>query len=122
MTAVLTFAIIAAFGWAAFNYFSVSSALKESMPPEWRGTITERFAIESFALNPSTPPPIQTDYMASLVGGCLAVLFLTLLVFSVGETKGGWLFLAILALCVASTVKSAMKYWKNRKRAAIARE
>jgi len=122
MTAVLTFAIIAAFGWIAFNYFSVSSALKESMPPEWRDSITERFAIDSFALNPSTPLPIQADYIASLVGGCLAVLFTTLLVFSVGETVGGWFFLAIFAVCVASTVKSAVKYWKNRKRAAIGRE
>ncbi len=60
--------------------------------------------------------------MASLVGGCLAGFFITLLVFSVGETKGGWLFLAILVVCVASTVKSAMKYWKNCNRAAFGRE
>jgi hypothetical protein len=122
MTAVLTFAIIAAFGWTAFNYYSVSSALKESMPPGWRDSITERFAIDSFALNPSTPLPIQADYIASLVGGCLTVLFTALLVFSVGETTGGWLFLAILVVCVASTAKSAMTYWKNRTRAKIARE
>ena len=92
------------------------------MPPEWRDSITARFALDHIALNPSTPLPIQADYIASLVGGCLAILFTALLVFSVGETKGGWLFVAILAVCLASTVKSAKTYLSNRKRAAIARE
>ena len=57
------------------------------MPAEWRDLITARFALDHIALNPSTPLPVQADYMASLVGGCLAGFFITLLVFSVGETK-----------------------------------
>lgn len=122
MTVILVLAIFAALGWTAFKYLSVSSALNESMPPEWRDSITARFARGHIALNPSTPLPIQTDYIVSLVGGCLAGLFITLLVFSVGETTAGWFFLAIFALCVASTAKSAMTYWKNRSRAAIVRK
>jgi hypothetical protein len=122
MTLVLSFAILAAFGWSAFKYFSAFSALEDSFPPEWRDSITARFALASVALNPSTPLPIQADYVASLAGGCLAVLFITLLAFSVGETRGGWLFFAIFAVCVASTIKSAMKYFRNRKHGVAARE
>jgi hypothetical protein len=122
MSLVLTFAIIATLGWSAFKYFSVFSALEGSFPPEWRDTVTAPFALDRIALDPSTPLRIQADYMTYLVGGCLAVLFITLLVFSVGETRGGCLFLAISAICMASTIKSAVTYWKNRKHAAIARK
>lgn len=78
-----------------------------------------RFAIDQFALSPSTPLAVQADYVASQLGACLAAFFLWLLAFLVGQTIERWFFLAILLVFVASTVKSARLYWKNRKRSMI---
>lgn len=118
MTIVLVFATFAALIWPAYKYYSVYSALVDSFPPELRGS-TARYALPQFALRSSTPLELQADYVASQIGGCLALFFLSLLVFSVGQMVGGWLFLAIFLSAAASTIKPARTYWQNRQRAAI---
>ena len=62
-------------------------ALVDSFPPEWRNTSIERFAIDQFALSPSTPLAVQAGYVAPQFGGCLAAFVSWLLSAKAGEGK-----------------------------------
>ena len=115
MIVVLAFASFAALLWAGFKYYAVYFALVDSFPPEWRNTSTERFAIDQFALSPSTPLAVQADYVESQFAGCLGVFVLWLLLFFVDQTNKHWLVLAGFVVVAASTIRSARLYWKNRK-------
>lgn len=119
MTTVFAFAIFAALIWSGFKYYAVYVALVDTFPPEWRDSLTARFALSQAALSPSTPLVVQADYVASEIGGCLVTFLLSLLLFSVGEARGGWLLAAIFLLIIASTIRSARKYWENRRRQSV---
>jgi hypothetical protein len=118
MTIVLVFATFAALIWSAYKYYSVYSALVDSFPPELRGS-TARYALPQFALRSSTPLELQADYVASQIGGCLALFFLSLPVFSVGQNGRRLALSSDFPKCRCVHNQSARTYWQNRQRAAI---
>ena len=119
---MFAFAAFASLFWAGYKYESVRSELVDSFPPEFQDEVASRFALRHYALRPSTPLRLQADYVASLIGGCLMGFFLLLLVLSAGDARASWVFLAVLLIGIASTVKPVRTYLKNRSRAMTGHE
>jgi hypothetical protein len=91
----------------------VYNALIDTFPPELKDDLTAKFALHGMALRRSTPLPIQRKYVGSLAAGAVFGLALSLMVFSFGETKGGWLLFGAFLICIVSVIKSWWTYKKN---------
>jgi hypothetical protein len=116
MAAVFGSICALAFVWAAVKYQIVYHAVINSLPPQFQGGEISRYAFPEYVRRPSTPLELQTEYMKSLAGGCLAMPCFSLSCFIGGQPVGGWLaFVASLAIS-ASTFKAWRTYKENRDR------
>jgi hypothetical protein len=96
MAAIFLLLTVATFFWAAVKYFQATSELADLMPPELRDS---PYALPEVAARPSTPLALQASYVESQIAGCVAIFFLSLLVFSLDdEAVHGWVFVAIFLL------------------------
>jgi hypothetical protein len=84
-----------------------------SYPPEFREGLPEKFVLWGMGLDPLTPLPVQANYLNSIWGGTVAMLFFSLTLFSLGETFGGWLGSGVFLIGVIVTIRSWMTYKKN---------
>lgn len=96
------------------KYQIVYHALIDSLPPQ----LPSGFAFPVYALNPSTPLPLQAEYVKSLWGGCVAFLCVSLCFFSLQELVVGCVFLAVFFASVVSAFKSWKTYKENCNQAA----
>jgi hypothetical protein len=92
-------------------------ALIDSLPPQFQGYDESRYAVDVYALEPSTPLPLQADYMKSLWGGCAAFLCVAFSFFAAGNLPFGGFVLICFVFAVASTFRSWRKYRENCERA-----
>ena len=112
--------------YSLVKYWPIRRYLIATRPQYVRGNWVVRFfSFNARALEPSTPLPLQADYMKSLWAGCVALLFMTLSSFAGGDLfSGGFinvlLDVVVLVLCVwelVATIKSWRKYRENCDRA-----
>jgi hypothetical protein len=88
-------------------------ALIDSLPPQFQGYDESRYAMDVYALEPSTPLPLQVDYMKSLWGGCAALLCGALCFFAAGNLPFSGFVLIGFVFGLVSTIKSWRKYREN---------
>ena len=113
MTAV--FAVVAGIAaiFAAVKSEITLRALVDSLPPQFQGYQESRFALNAYALEPSTPLPLQADYMKSLWAGCAAMLCVALSFFAAGNLPFGGFVLIGFVFALVSTFRSWRKYREN---------
>jgi len=99
--------------WTVVKYQIVYCALKDSLPPQ----LPARFAFPVYVLSPSTPLPLQAEYVKSLWGGCVAFLCVSLCFFSLGELAVGCVSLVVFAASVVSAFRAWKTYTENCNRA-----
>jgi hypothetical protein len=104
--------------WSAVKYYMTYLAVLDSLPPQFQNPLMSRYAFPEYALRPSTPLELQTEYMKSLAGGCVAMPCFSLSCFIGGQPAGGWLALAGSLAIFVGTVKSWMTYRTNCNRPA----
>jgi hypothetical protein len=102
--------------WAAFHNHLVHRALIDSFPAELKGDITAKFALHTIALSPSTPLPLQANYMKTMAAGCVAMFCFSMSLFCAGKVEG-WLVLGGFLLIVFSTIEAWKSYKQNCNRA-----
>lgn len=79
--------------WSVVKYLIVYRALVDSIPPQ----LCPRYAVPVYALSPSTPLPLQAEYVKSAWGGCVAFLCVSLCFFSLQELAVACVSLIVLA-------------------------
>jgi len=75
--------------FSAVKFEITRRALIDSLPSQFQGHIESRCALSVYALERSTPLPLQTEYMKSLWGGCAAFLCVAFSFFCGGQ-PGIW--------------------------------
>ena len=85
----------------------------DSFAPQFQDDLTSRYAFPVHALSPSTPLPLQAEYMKVLHSGCVSVLCISLGLFCLGNVVLGCFFLLGFALAAFSTFKSWKTYRAN---------
>ena len=99
--------------WSAFKYLIVYRALVDSIPPQ----LSARYAVPVYALSPSTPLPLQAEYVKSAWGGCVAFLCVSLCFFSLQELAVGCVSLVVFGVSAISAIRSWKTYKENCNRA-----
>ncbi len=92
-------------------------ALIDSLPPQFQGYDESRYAVDVYALEPSTPLLLQADHMKSLWSGCAALLCAAFSFFAAGNLPFGGFVLVGFAFALVSTIRSWRKYRENCERA-----
>lgn len=103
--------------WSIVKYQVVYSSLVESFPPQFQDPLASRYAFPVLALSPSTPLPLQADYVKSQMGFCVLFLCISLSFFSFHQMSIGFLCLVFFVINVVTTVKSWKTYKENCSRA-----
>jgi hypothetical protein len=99
--------------WTGIKYQIIYNSVIDSFPPQFQGDLTSRYAFTVLVLSPSTPLPLQAEYVKASWGGCVAGLSISLCFFSVREPILGCLFLVIFIAAVVSTLRSRKTYKEN---------
>ena len=102
---------VIAFSWSLWKYGRVVDGLDYF--PQYEDRFRSRLAVPEFALSPSTPLSLQLEYVQSLMGGCIFIFCMSLICFLYENPVGGWLFIGIVLIAVASTLKYWTKYQAN---------
>ncbi|WJR76478.1 hypothetical protein [Bradyrhizobium sp. NP1] len=114
----LFFAVgVIAFIWSAVKSQIVYYSVRDSFPPQFQDDLNARYAFSVYALMPSTPLPLQAEYMKSLWGFCVSFLCFSLGCFSMQNVVLGCFLLIGFILVVFSTFKSWRTYKENCNRA-----
>jgi hypothetical protein len=109
MVALFVVGAAMAFIWSAAKYQMVYVAVIDSLPPQ----VPSRYAFPAYALSPSTPLPLQAEYVKSLWGGSVAFLCVSLCFFSLQEIGAGCAAFAVFCWHVAYSVKARKNYMEN---------
>jgi len=99
--------------WSAIKYQRVYFAMIDLLPPQFQGGDISRYAVPEYALRPSTPLELQTEYMECLACGCVAMPCFSLACFLGGQPAGGLLALAGSIAIVVSTIRAWKAYKEN---------
>jgi hypothetical protein len=102
--------------WSIYKYQTTYAALLGSLPPQFQDGSNSRFAFPEWVLRPSTPLPLQSDYVKSQAGFCLVTLGIAMLCLLSGKTEIGAMVLAMLAAFSALTIKSWKLFRANKTR------
>jgi drug/metabolite transporter (DMT)-like permease len=98
-----------AFIWAAAKYQMVYRSVIDSLPPQ----LSSRYAFPVYALSPSTPLPLQAEYVNSLWGGSVGFLCVSLCFFSLQEIGAGLAAFAVFCWSVVYALKARKNYREN---------
>ena len=121
--AALFFAVGAIAGiWSAVRFQILYRQLVDSSPPQFQDQLTSRYAFSVYALDPSTPLPLQAEYMKCQYAGCGCVLAISLGLFSLGNIPVGCLVLLGFLLGVFWTFRPWKTCEENRRRKAGGQE
>jgi hypothetical protein len=99
--------------WSAVRYQIVYRSLIDSFPPQFQDDLTSRYAFPVLALSPSTPLPLQAEYVKASWGACVGLLCIAMCFFSIGELIVGCVGLVIFFAAVFSTINSWKTYREN---------
>ena len=103
--------------WSAVRSQVVYRSIVDSFPPQFQDDYTSRYAFSVYALAPSTPLPLQAEYMKALWAGCACMLCVALGCFALPNVVWGCFILAGFFWAVFSTFKSWKTYRENCNRA-----
>ena len=98
-----------AFIWGGAKYQMVYGSVIDSLPPQ----LPSRYAFPAYALSPSTPLPLQAEYVKSLWGMSVGFLCVSLSFFSLQEIGAGCAAFAVFCWSVVYSVKARKKYMEN---------
>jgi hypothetical protein len=87
--------------------------LVDSFPSQFQDDPTSRYAFPVLALQPSTPLPLQAEYVKASWGGCVAVLCVSLCFFSIQEPIVGCVVLVVFFASVFLAIKGWRTYQEN---------
>ncbi|MDH2348489.1 hypothetical protein QCM77_41455 [Bradyrhizobium sp. SSUT18] len=113
MAAVFGVLCAVAMIWAAVKYFAIRSALLDKLPLQFRDELSSRYAIPIYALEPSTPLPLQADYVTLMAVGSVAMICFALACLLAGQMAGALLAGLGSVAVIASTIKSWWTYRDN---------
>ncbi len=118
MPAVFGVLAAIAFIWAAVKDQIVYKSMVDTLPPQFQDDeLALRYAFHEYALHPSTPLPLQAEYVNSLRGGCAGSLCASIAVFSAQNVVLGCLSLIAFVWGVIHTIRSWRTYRENCARA-----
>jgi hypothetical protein len=117
MTQLFAVVGIVAFCWAIFKGGSAQAAIVDFLPPELRDGLTPRFAASEYAFRPSTPLPLQVDFLHAAWGICVATLFGSLAFFSVPDVVPGCIALFLFLVGLVDATRSQKAYRESCRRA-----
>lgn len=109
MAAVFVIGAAIAFIWTAAKYQMVYRSVIDSLPPQ----LSSRYAFPIYALSPSTPLPLQAEYVKSLWGGSVGFLCVSLCFFSLHELGAGFAAFAVFSWSVVYALKARRNYREN---------
>lgn len=110
---ILVLATAVAVLWSIFKYQTAYVALIDSLPPQFQDGLSSKFAFPEYVLSPSTPLPLQAEYVKSQIGFCFATLGVSLLCFLFEKTLVGLIILVVFFGFTALAIKSWKKYHAN---------
>jgi hypothetical protein len=118
MIAVPFLAIATAFAvlWSAFKYQTTYVALIDSLPSQFQDGLNSRYAFPEYVLRPSTPLPLQAEYVKSQIGFSFATLGFSLLCFLHEKNAVGLVLLIMFFGFSILTIKSWKTYQANLNR------
>jgi hypothetical protein len=99
--------------WSALRYQFASRSLIDSLPPQFQDDLTSRYAFSVYVLEPSSPLPLQAEFMSAMWGSCVALLCLSLCFFSLHNILFGCVITAGTVWVVVSTFRSWKIYKAN---------
>jgi Flp pilus assembly protein TadB len=99
--------------WSVFKYHTISDALSDSYPAEFKEGTLWRTAFPIFVLSPSTPLDLQAGFLQSQAAFCFVVLGISLCCFLLEKTLAGWLLLIAFSGFVVLAIKSWNTYKAN---------
>jgi hypothetical protein len=102
-----------AFLWAAFLFQKVRYAMINKIPLEFQDPDLGYSAYPEFALRPSTPLPLQADYLKCQMLFCFAFLGFSLCCFLLNNVIAGSLSLAFFLILAVTAIKSRKIYKAN---------
>jgi hypothetical protein len=117
MTTVFIVITIVAGLISAVKYQIVYNAVIDSLPPQFQDPHTSRYAFPVYALTPSTPLPLQGQYVQSQISGSVMLLSVSLALLSAHQFVFGCLLLCAIGACIPSGIKSWKTYRQNCERA-----
>jgi len=106
----------AAVVWTIVKHQMAYTELIRSLPPQFQDGLSSKFAFPEYVLRPSTPLPLQADYVESQIGACCATLGISLLCFLFEKFLAGSIALVVLCGFTVLTIKSWKTYQSNSKR------
>ena len=122
MTAIFAIAAALAAIASVVKYQSVYYALIKSFPLEFQDDQSSRYLFPYIALRPSTPLPLQAEFMQSMASFCFAMLCFSFFLFSVGELTGGWVGFLFFLVGSGYTLQYSKTYRENCNRPAAAND
>lgn len=99
--------------WSAVKSEVIHRELVDSFPPQFQDALMSRYALHAYALAPSTPLAVQSEYMKILYGGCAAALSGLLGFFAAENPAFGCLVLIGFFWACYQTFKSWKIYQTN---------
>jgi hypothetical protein len=102
--------------WAGIRYeFAYRSSIN-TLPPQFQDDLSSRYAFPVYALEPSTPLPVQAEYVNAMWGFCVAALCLSLCFFSLQNFLLGGLIAIGAGWGAVSAMKSRKVFKANCER------
>ena len=108
--------------WSGVRSEVVYRSIVDSFPPQFQDAYTSRYAFPVYALAPSTPLPLQVEYMKALGAGCVCMLCVAQGFFALPNVPFGCLILVGFLWSIFSTIKSWKIYKENCNRAVNQRD
>ena len=99
--------------WSGIRYQIVYNSLIDSFPSQFQDPLTSRYAFPVLVLSPSTPLPLQAEYIKTLWVACVAVLCISLCFFSLDQLIIGCLGVVAFFASVFFAIKSWKIYKEN---------
>jgi len=103
--------------WSAVKYQIIYNSIVDSFPPQFRDELSSRYAFPVLVLSPTTPLPLQAEYVKSMWGSCVFFFCVSLGSFASRNVVFGGLFLLVFVGAVFKTIKSRKTYQENCNRA-----
>jgi hypothetical protein len=95
------------------KYQTAYVAAMELLPPQFQDGVSSKFAFPEYVLRPSTPLPLQADYVQSQIAACFVALGVSLLCFLFENPLVGSIVLAVFFGFTVLTIKAWKAYQAN---------
>jgi hypothetical protein len=102
--------------WTCIKTQAIYLSIVDTFPPQFQDKLSSRYAFPVLVLSPSTPLPLQEEYVKSTWGGCAFFLCVSLGFFFARNVVFGGALLAVFVGSVFAAIKCWKTYKSNRER------